>query len=273
MAKRITATELIKRKKILSQLRDKTADEVFRDEAIPCMTAYDFTFASLAEKVGVEVILVGDSLGMVLHGEWNTLGVTLDDIIYHSRIVRKGLDHSLLIADVPFGCCTNDDIAMQSSIALIQEGDADMVKIEGGSETVLSAVRVISEAGIPVCGHIGTLPQQALRSGYQSFPDKQADKLIKQAEQLMEAGALMLVLECVPHYVAAELARELPIPVIGIGSGGLCDGQILVLYDILGISQKPPTFSRDFPAGDMGVEDTLADYVEKVKTRKWPHTS
>ena len=272
MVKHITPHGLIQAKNL-----SKERDELLHDKhvglspPITALTAYDYTFAHLAEEAGVEVIIVGDSLGMVLQGKPDTLSVTLDDMIYHSRMVHRGISRSLLVADMPFGCWTDPGIAVTAARALVQEGCAHMVKLEGGTEQSMAAVRAISQLGIPVCGHVGTLPQQALSHGYQAFPEDHADELLEQVRQLEQAGAMMMVLECVPPALAPRVTEMLTIPVIGIGSGPGCDGQVSVLHDVLGISLDAPAFSRDFSdGGKKGIKATLTHYVDQVRERHWP---
>ena len=240
---------------------------------IACITAYDATFARVAATAGVDAILVGDSLGMVLHGEQDTLRVRLADMTYHSRITRAGAGPDMpLITDMPFASACTVAQALGSAVQLVREGRCDMVKLEGDEEPRLQAVRAITAEGIPVCGHLGMLPQSVLaRGGYQRVPaNADAQQFMAQAMALQEAGATMLVLECVPRELAAEATAKLDIPVIGIGAGADCDGQVLVLHDLLGLNPKPPFFSKDFISGEGSILAAIQSYVRQVRNGEFP---
>jgi 3-methyl-2-oxobutanoate hydroxymethyltransferase len=242
-------------------------------EKIACLTAYDASFAALLEQAGVEVVLVGDSLGMVIQGHDSTLPVTLDDMVYHCRQVRRGARGPLLVADMPFMSYATPDAALRNAARLMGEGGAQVVKLEGGA-WLLETVRLLTERGIPVCGHLGLTPQSVHQLGgyrVQGKSEESARRIEQDAWDLQSAGASLLVLECVPAPLAGEIAGELEIPVIGIGAGVECDGQVLVLYDMLGITPgKPPSFVVNFLAGQESVGAALRAYVEAVKARRFP---
>ncbi|MEY6431575.1 3-methyl-2-oxobutanoate hydroxymethyltransferase [Thioalkalicoccus limnaeus] len=244
-----------------------------RREPIVCLTCYDAAFARLLERAGVEVLLVGDSLGMVLQGHDTTLPVTVEQLAYHSACVARGRRRALLIADMPFLSYATPERALAAAGQLMQQGGAQMVKLEGGA-AVLETVRRLVSQGVPVCGHLGLLPQSIHRLGgyrYQGRDHTSADAIRHDALALQEAGAGLLVLECVPAALAQEISLMLEIPVIGIGAGVETDGQVLVLYDMLGLNPgTPPRFSRDFLVGQDGVPAALAAYVQAVKTRAFP---
>ncbi|WPL19795.1 3-methyl-2-oxobutanoate hydroxymethyltransferase [Thiorhodovibrio winogradskyi] len=242
-------------------------------QRIACLTCYDATFARLLESAGVEVLLVGDSLGNVLQGHGSTLAVTLNDMVYHSACVARAISAPLLIADLPFLSYATPAQAIESARRLMGEGGARMVKLEGGSQ-LLDAVRRLSDFGVPVCAHLGLLPQSVHRLGgyrYQGRDAEAAERIRADALALEQAGATMLVLECVPALLAAELSQMLSLPVIGIGAGADCDGQVLVLHDMLGASVGQPRFSRDFLTGHSGgLRGAVAAYVAAVKAGSFP---
>lgn len=244
-----------------------------RREPIVCLTCYDASFARLLEQTGVEVLLVGDSLGMVLQGHATTLPVNLDQMVYHCACVARGRERALLVADLPFLSYATPDRALDSAGRLMQEGGAQMVKIEGG-EVVAETVRVLTAQGIPVCGHLGLLPQSIHRLGgfrYQGRDQSTAERIRQEALALQAAGASLLVLECVPATLARAISEQLEIPVIGIGAGAGTDGQVLVLYDVLGVSAgRVPSFSKDFLAAEGSIKGALTAYVRDVKSRSFP---
>lgn len=244
-----------------------------RGEPICCLTCYDASFARLLEAAGVDVLLVGDSLGMVLQGHPSTVPVTVEQMVYHSASVSRGRSRALLVADLPFLACATPERAFDSAARLLQDGGAQVVKLEGGS-AVLPTVRRLTEQGVAVCAHLGLLPQSVNRLGGYRFqgrdPDS-AERIRRDALALEEAGASLLVLECVPAALAAAISQELRIPVIGIGAGNRCDGQVLVLHDLLGLNPgRPPSFSRDFLKGRGAVAEALAAYVAAVRDRSFP---
>lgn len=249
------------------------ADMKSKGERIACLTCYDASFARLLDAAGVDVMLVGDSLGMVLQGHRTTVPVTIDQMAYHAACVSRGRERALLVVDLPFLACATPDRAMMSTGRLMQEGGADVVKLEGGAP-MLETVRRLTEQGVPVCAHLGLLPQSVHRLGgyrFQGRDHASAEAIRHDAIAMQEAGASLLVLECVPAALAAEIAVTLTIPVIGIGAGADCDGQVLVVYDMLGLNLgRVPRFSRNFMAGRGAVVDAVGDYVKAVKSKEFP---
>lgn len=245
-----------------------------RGERIAALTAYDASFARAMDHAGIDAVLVGDSLGMVVQGGANTVSVSLDDMVYHSRCVAKGLRSALLIADMPFQTYASPERALVAATALLAEGLASMVKLEGAG-FVLDAIAYLSERDIPVCAHLGLTPQSVLKLGGFKVQGRDADAakaLLAQARAVEAAGAQLLVLECVPSTLAAEITRAAGIPTIGIGAGPDCDGQILVCHDALGINSghRRPRFVKDFLKGRDSVEAAFRAYVEEVKSRAFP---
>ncbi len=243
-----------------------------RAEKIACLTAYDASFAALLEQAGVELLMVGDSLGMVVQGHDSTLPVTLADMIYHARCVRRGSQRAFIVADLPFMSYASTAQATGNAARLMQEGGAHMVKLEGGA-WLLETVHELTARGIPVCAHLGLLPQSVHQLGgyrVQGRDDSSAQTLLNDTHALEQAGAGLLVLECVPAALAQQITQSLTIPVIGIGAGADCDGQVLVLYDVLGLVQKPPKFSKNFLQGEQNIESAVRAYVQAVKTGAFP---
>lgn len=244
-----------------------------RGDPIACLTCYDASFARLLEAAGVDLLLVGDSLGMVLQGHRSTVPVTVEQMAYHSACVDRGRSRALLVADLPFLACATPERAIDSAARLLQEGGAQVVKLEGGA-ALLPTVRRLTEQGVAVCGHLGLLPQSVNRLGGYRFQGREpeaAERIRQDALALEEAGASLLVLECVPATLATTITRALRIPVIGIGAGNGCDGQVLVLHDMLGLNPgRPPSFSRDFLKGRDSVAEALAAYVAAVRERSFP---
>ena len=242
-------------------------------EKITCLTAYDASFAQILEEEGVEILLVGDSLGMVIQGQDSTLPVKLGDMIYHTQIVRAVNKTALVMADMPFMTYASPMQALASAGRLMKEGGAHMVKLEGGAPMV-ETVRHLAEHGIPVCAHLGLLPQSVNKIGgykVQGRNDKEAQAMLVDARAMEDAGADILLLECVPSLLAAEITAAVEVPVIGIGAGPQCDAQVLVLYDMLGITPgKRPRFSKDFlqDAGD--IRGAVRAYVQAVKDGSFP---
>ena len=252
------------------RLRTMKAD----GEPIVVITAYDASFAQQVDQAGIDVVLVGDSLGMVVQGHDSTVPVTLDEMIYHCRAVSRGLRRGLLIADMPFQAAAFVEQAVQASARLMREGGAQMVKLEGGGH-VIEIVAALSERSIPVCAHLGLTPQAVHKLGgyrVQGREQSAADALLQDARELEQAGADLLVLECVPRKLAREVSQALSIPVIGIGAGNDVDGQVLVIYDLLGITPgKRPKFSRDFLRdGEGGIPEALARYAAAVRSGEFP---
>jgi len=244
-----------------------------RGGKIVALTAYDATFAHTLDAAGVDVILVGDSLGMVIQGHETTLSTTLDDMVYHTRCVARGAKRALLLADLPFMSYPTPERAAENAARLIREGHAQMVKLEGGRNRV-DTVRFLVEQGMPVCGHLGLLPQSIHQLGgylVQGKEDRSAQTLLEDALLLQEAGAGLLVLECVPATLGEEIASALEIPVIGIGAGAGCDGQVLVLHDLLGLGQaKRPRFVKDFMAEAGDIPSAIRAYVDAVRSGSFP---
>jgi len=242
-------------------------------EKIACLTAYDASFAQLLEKSGVDVVLVGDSLGMVIQGEETTLPVSVEDMLYHTQCVAKGLTDSLLIADMPFLSFTSEEEAVLNAGLFMKQGGAHMVKLEGGVDQ-LDTVAALTKNGIPVCAHLGLQPQYVHKIGgyrVQGRDEAAAEKMLQDAIALQDAGADLMLLECVPESLASKITYALDIPVIGIGAGADCDGQILVLYDILDISfGLRPKFSKNFMASADSIEAAIGRYVSAVKESEFP---
>jgi 3-methyl-2-oxobutanoate hydroxymethyltransferase len=240
---------------------------------IVMLTAYDASFAAQLEAAGVDVALVGDSLGMVVQGRSSTLPVTVDEMVYHTAAVARGLSATLLVADLPFMSDRDVDAAMDTAARLVGQGGAAMVKIEGAGR-VCEIIAALADRDIPVCGHLGLTPQSVNKLGGYKVQGKTADaadKLLADAKAVEAAGADLLVLECVPSALAARIARELAIPVIGIGAGADCDGQVLVVYDLLGLTPgKRPKFSKDFLAGRDSIQGAIGAYVADVREQRFP---
>jgi len=241
---------------------------------IAMLTAYDASFAYALEQAGVDVILVGDSLGMVIQGQESTLPVTVEDMIYHTRNVVRGSEKVFVIADMPFMSYANVEQAISNAARLMAEGGAQMVKLEGGA-VVADTIKQLTQRGIPVCAHLGLLPQSVHRLGgyrVQGRDDSSAQQLIDDAQALEQAGADIVVLECVPADLAERVTAAVTIPVIGIGAGADCDGQVLVLYDMLGLTPgKRPRFSHDFLAETDAIPAAIAKYVHDVKSGDFPN--
>lgn len=258
----------------LTKLQQKTDS----GEKIAVLTCYDASFAALCEAAGVDVLLVGDSLGMVLHGADSTLGVTLHDMQYHTRCVAAGSKNTYIVADMPFGSYQqNPEQALRNAARLMACG-AHMVKLEGGA-VMADTVRFLTQRGIPVCGHLGLTPQSVHQLGgyrVQGKSELQAKQLLADANALANAGAGMLVLEMIPAALAREVTAAIAIPTIGIGAGADCDGQVLVLQDMLGIyagnrpNYKPPRFVRNFMHDADSIQQAVADYVRAVKDQTFP---
>jgi 3-methyl-2-oxobutanoate hydroxymethyltransferase len=242
-------------------------------EKIVMLTGYDSTFARVIDEAGVDCILVGDSLGMVLQGQASTVPVTLEQMVYHTGCVARGNRTAWVIGDLPFGSYQESrEQALRSATALMQAG-AQMVKLEGGGWTT-ETVRFLSERGIPVCAHLGLTPQSVHAIGgwrVQGRDEASAAMLREHAIALSNAGAAMLVLELTPSALAAAITRELPIPVIGIGAGRDCSGQVLVLHDLLGLAgARAPRFVRNFMDGSSGIGHAVSRYVDAVRNASFP---
>ena len=242
-------------------------------EKIAVLTAYDASFAATLETAGVEVLLVGDSLGMVVQGRATTVPVTVDEMLYHSRMVARGCRYPLRIVDMPFMSYATLDQALRTAARLMQDGQAQMVKLEGGAE-VAETIRRLTRNGVPVCAHLGMLPQSVHKVGgyrVQGRTPEAATQMIEEALMLQDAGADLMVVECIPAELAERLAQALEIPLIGIGAGPACDGQVLVLYDILDLTLgHRPKFSKSFMDGQGGVRGAAEAYVRAVKRGEFP---
>lgn len=242
-------------------------------EKIVMVTAYDSSFAAAVDAAGIDVVLVGDSLGMVVQGESSTLRVSLDHMVYHSAAVARGLHKALLIADLPFMSYATREQAYASSARLLGEGGAAMVKLEGGGWAA-DVIHALAERDIPVCAHLGLTPQSVHKLGgyrVQGRDEERAERLLTDAREVAAAGADLLVLECVPSALAERITRELSIPTIGIGAGPHCDGQVLVMYDLLGLTPgKRPRFSKNFLAGHDSIAAALQAYANAVRGGEFP---
>ncbi|MCG7530291.1 3-methyl-2-oxobutanoate hydroxymethyltransferase [Psychrobium sp. MM17-31] len=239
---------------------------------ISALTAYDASFAGVISENGVDVILVGDSLGMVLQGSDSTIPVTVDDICYHTRCVNAGNKGSLIIGDMPFMSYSTKEQAWDNAAKIMKAG-ANMVKLEGG-KWLLETIAGLTERGIPVCAHLGLTPQSVnVFGGYkvQGREDAQADLIVEEALAVQAAGAQLLVVECIPTALSKRLSEALIIPVIGIGAGVECDGQILVMHDLLGISSGYiPKFSKNYMVQTGDIHKAIAAYVEEVGNGSFP---
>ena len=240
-------------------------------EKFSVIAAYDATFARLIDAAGVEVILVGDSLGMVLQGHNSTLPVSVSDMAYHTACVSRGAGKALVIADMPFGSYNTLEQTLENATTLMQAG-GQMVKLEGG-EWLLESISALTERGIPVCAHLGLTPQSVNTLGgfrVQGREPEQAKAIIADAKKIEAAGASLLVLECIPSSLATEISQALSIPVIGIGAGGGTDAQVLVLHDLLGLSNHIPRFVRNFLNDCADIQSALAAYNSAVKDGSFP---
>ncbi|MDO8310321.1 MAG: 3-methyl-2-oxobutanoate hydroxymethyltransferase [Sideroxyarcus sp.] len=244
-----------------------------KGEKIAVLTCYDASFATLLEAQGVDVLLVGDSLGMVIQGRETTLPVTIEQMAYHTSCVVSGSQQAFIIADMPFGTSQVSPRETFAYAAQLMATGAQMVKLEGGAEMV-ETVRFMTSRGIPVCGHIGLTPQSVHQLGgykVQGKGDAAARQLLQDAHALQQAGAGMLVLEAIPAALAAEVTAQLGIPTIGIGAGAACSGQVLVLYDMLGIYHgKKARFVKDYMQGSTSIAQAVANYVAEVKSGAFP---
>lgn len=242
------------------------------NEKIAALTAYDASFAKLFDQQNVEVILIGDSLGMVLQGMDDTLSVTVDEVAYHTKCVSAGAEKSFVIADMPFMSYSEPSIAYKNAATLMRSG-ASMVKVEGGA-WLLETISGLVERSVPVCGHLGLTPQSVhVLGGFrvQGREQSQADKLLSAAVALEAAGIQLLVLECVPSSLARMVSEKLSIPVIGIGAGPDTDGQILVMHDMLGISANyMPKFSKNYLLETGNIAQSVAQYISEVKAQTFP---
>lgn len=253
----------------VATLRKMKAD----GQPIACLTAYDASYAVLVDAAGTDLVLVGDSLGMVIQGHETTVPVTVGDMIYHTRAVARGLRRAFLVSDMPFMSYTDPDQALRNAVQLMQEGGAMMIKLESG-ESQVEIVRHLARHDIPVCAHLGLKPQSVHKIGgfkVQGREPGEAKRMVDSARRLQDTGADIVLLECVPNEVGAAVADALEIPVIGIGAGPRVNGQILVLYDILGITQgRTPRFVRNFMQGLDSPLEALRAYVNAVRDKSYP---
>ena len=245
-----------------------------RGEPISCLTVYDYSFAHILEQAGVDILLVGDSLGMVIQGYETTLPVSMGDVVYPTQCVSRGCNDALVIADMPFGSYQGSpQSAFENAVRLVGEGGAHMVKIEGGV-VMAETVTFLVDRGIPVCGHIGLTPQSVNQLGgfrVQGREESAAEALRRDARNLEEAGASLLIIEAIPAQLAKSITDSLSIPTVGIGAGPDTDGQVLVLYDVLGLfPRKSPKFSKDFLEGKGSVLEAVKAFVDDVRARRFP---
>lgn len=256
--KKITTSTLLKMKQ--------------QNEKITALTAYDASFAKLFDEQGIDVLLIGDSLGMVLQGADDTLSVTVEDIVYHTRCVCRGVSRSFVIADMPFMSYATPEQTCINAAKLMAAG-ASMVKLEGGS-WLAQTIKTLHERGVPVCGHLGLTPQSVHVFGgfkIQGRDDLQAEQMFEQAKEMAAAGIQLLVLECVPSELAAKISRTIDIPVIGIGAGAQTDGQILVMHDMFGVSANyMPKFSKNYLAQTGDMRTAVSSYIEEVRAGSFP---
>lgn len=258
MTEKITAARLLEMKKT--------------GEKIVSLTAYDASFARLLDGSGIEIALVGDSLGMVLQGGEDTLAVTMEDMAYHCRMVSRACRRSLVVVDMPYRSYDTVAAAYANARILVEAGGAEVVKLEGGAE-LAETVTSLVDRGVPVCGHVGLQPQSVKEYGgykVQGRSKEQAERIMADARAVEAAGACMVVLECIPVRLARQISNELTIPTIGIGAGPDCDGQVLVVYDVLGLSARSPRMAKDFLAGTGGIAEAVQEYVRAVKTGVFP---
>lgn len=240
---------------------------------IAALTAYDAGFAAAMDEAGVDLVLVGDSLGMVVQGHASTLPVTLEQMIYHAACAARGVRRAVLAADLPFMSYADVGQALSSAARLVREAGVQMVKLEGGRKRE-SVVRALVDEDIPVCAHLGLMPQSIHRTGgylVQGRDERSAQLILEDALILQEAGASLLVLECVPAALASEITASLSIPTIGIGAGAGCDGQVLVCYDLLGLTPgQRPKFSKNFLEGAGDIRAAFRRYAAEVRAGTFP---
>lgn len=260
-----------KKKKVTIQCLQATKD---RGERITMLTAYDATFARLVDRAGVDAILVGDSLGNVIQGQGSTLPVTMDHMVYHCACVARGTKRALLVGDMPFGSYqVSTEEALRNAFRLVQEGGVEAVKIEGG-ERVVETVRRLVESGVPVMGHLGLTPQSVHQLGghrIQGREQADAERIFRDARLLQDAGCFSIVLEGVPQGLATRVTQELHVPTIGIGAGPGCDGQVLVIYDLLGMDERfTPRFLRKYEDLSARIGGALETFVGDVRSGAFP---
>lgn len=251
-----------------------TLQEMSRsNDKFTVLTCYDATFAHILEQAGIDALLIGDSLGNVLHGDATTLAVTVDDIVYHTHCVARGASKAFIMADMPFGSYQSSPEQAYANAVRIMAAGAHMVKIEGG-QIMAETVAFLTQRGIPVCAHIGLTPQSIHQLGgykVQGNTERSAEQLLADAKMLETAGAGLLVLELVPAKLAGAITQSISIPTIGIGAGAGCSAQVLVLHDLLGLFRgKQPRFVKDFMAGSGSIQQAVENFVQAVKTNQFP---
>lgn len=260
-------SEALGKKVTLQTLRKHKLDQ----RKFATVALYDAPMAAMAERCGVEVVLVGDSLGMTVLGFDSTLPVTMDNMLYHIAAVKRGSKYALILADLPFMTYATPEHALENAARAMQAG-AEMIKIEGG-QWLAESVRMLSARGIPVCAHIGLTPQSVHKFGgfrVQGRGENDAQRLRQEAQALASAGADLLLMECLPEHLADQIAAEVSIPTIGIGAGRNTDAQVLVINDILGLTDQPPRFSKNFLAETGDIPSALRKFVTDVKTGVFP---
>ncbi|MEM8642872.1 MAG: 3-methyl-2-oxobutanoate hydroxymethyltransferase [Cyanobacteria bacterium P01_G01_bin.54] len=241
--------------------------------AIPMLTAWDYAIARLLDRAGIEMILVGDSLGMVALGYTHTLPVTLDEMLHHTAAVCRGVEHALVVCDLPFLTYQESPSqAIHSAGRVLKETGAQAVKLEGGYPEIIETISRLTTLGIPVMGHVGLTPQAVHQTGYkqQGKTEAEAERIVQEAIAVAEAGAFAIVLEHIPAPVAAQITQKLPIPTIGIGAGPDCDGQVLVTADVLGLSPKVPPFAKQYMDLQPLIEQATQDFMAEVRSRQFP---
>lgn len=240
-------------------------------EKISCLTAYDATFAGFMQAAGIDLVLVGDSLGMVVQGHETTLPVSMQEMLYHTQAVKRGACDTLVMVDLPFMSYATSVQAAENAAMLIKQGGAHIIKLEGAK---LEVIEFMVAQGIPVCGHLGLLPQAIYQQGkysVQGRSEQSAATILRQALAVEKAGAQLLILECVPAALAADISQQLTIPVIGIGAGSACDGQVLVCYDMLGLnSGYSPKFINNYLLQENSIFEAFKAYHDEVKSGDFP---
>jgi 3-methyl-2-oxobutanoate hydroxymethyltransferase len=263
---KVTVPELLQRKSMAADSTNK--------KKITCLTAYDYPTARLMDEAGVDVVLVGDSVAMVVLGYESTLPLTMEESLHHTKAVRRGVQRALVVADMPFGTYQGDvNEALKNAVRFVKEAGAEAVKVEGG-ERRLEVIARLTEAEIPVMGHVGLTPQSVnAMGGYrvQGKTERAAEQLLRDARAVEAAGAFSIVLEGIPRELAAEITKSVRIPTIGIGAGPDCDGQILVLHDLLGLTfQEPPKFARRYANVGEVISQAVREYCADVQDGSFP---
>ena len=263
---KVTVPELLQRKSLAADSTNK--------KKITCLTAYDYPTARLMDEAGVDVVLVGDSVAMVMLGYESTLPLTMEESLHHTKAVRRGVQRALVVADMPFGTYQGDvNEALKNAVRFVKEAGAEAVKVEGG-ERRLEVIARLTEAEIPVMGHVGLTPQSVhAMGGYrvQGKTERAAEQLLRDARAVEAAGAFSIVLEGIPRELAAEITKSVRIPTIGIGAGPDCDGQILVLHDLLGLTfQEPPKFARRYANVGEVISQAVREYCADVQSGSFP---